>query len=178
MVIQIDEKESYKPDVYIEIQDGKIKYMSKRSLAKLFSVLFEGVFNDAMNCYEKTFWIVKCDESFYCKLKDNSHNQKFEDNLAECLYSGGAIYLYDTYSDGDVYSELGTLTKDESQNDVAMYTVRIKDITRGIEKCLGNPCDEFVFNVASNFVQQNDCFDYYYADALLQMIVFGEFIYG
>ena len=118
------------------------------------------------------------------------HDEKdcFEDILANILLHGGCIKVNDYYSEGDVYGELPHELDEE--NECATYFVTYDDIKRGLEKAADGTfkgdndkyrANELAFarKAYDAFVNYDDCgFDSVYADALMQIILFDEIIYG
>lgn len=118
------------------------------------------------------------------------HDEKdcFEDILANILLHGGCVKFNDYYSKGDVYGELPHELDEE--NECTTYFVTYDDIKQGLEKAAdgtfkgGNDeyrANELAFarNAYDAFVNYDNCvFDSVYADALMQIILFDEIIYG
>lgn len=89
----------------------------------------------------------------------------FEDKLA-------AITITDYYAEGCTYGNLPFTIDEEDES--ATYTITLNDIKEGLGRA-ANLCP-WAFN---SFVDEESTqWDYYAGDALLQIIVFGELIYG
>lgn len=112
----------------------------------------------------------------------------FEDILANILLHGGCIKFNDYYSEGDVYGELPHELDEE--NERTTYYVTYDDIKKGLERAADGTfkgdndkyrANELAFarKAYDAFVNYDDCgFDSVYADALMQIILFDEIIYG
>lgn len=94
----------------------------------------------------------------------------FEDILAKALINHKAITITDYYAEGDVHGNLPH-TIDSEEN--VSYEVRLEDIVNGLAKA-ANMYPK-TFNAFANDTAE---WDYFAADALLQVIVFGDLIYG
>lgn len=97
-----------------------------------------------------------------------------EDVWAKILLAGKSVEVVDYYAEGDKYGNL-PCTFDEDEN--AHYTITLKDIEKGIEKALDK--EGWERKCATHLIEEESLeFDLYEAEALLQMITFGEVIYG
>lgn len=99
-----------------------------------------------------------------------------EDLLAKALINGLTIEVFDYYAEGEFY---GTLphTREEEDDDCVHYTVTLKDIEQGLARCFDND-DKYVRECAECLLYEGDDFDLTAAETLMQVIVFGEVIYG
>lgn len=105
------------------------------------------------------------------------HNEVdcFEDILANILLHGGKVMITDYYAEGDVH---GNLPHEMDEDENVTYFVTLDDIKRGLEKAAGGGCS-FSREAFNSFIDEDRCdFDLWYADALMQEILFGEVIYG
>ena len=102
--------------------------------------------------------------------------ETFEDGLAEELLSGASIRFcdYNAEDKDDFYGNLPH--KWNKKNECMCYIVTLKDIEIGIAKAIDN--GGFENECAQNLIHVPENFDLYEAEAIMQMIVFGELIYG
>lgn len=109
-------------------------------------------------------------------LKSKEEGDCREDIYAKMLLNGYKIEVRDYYAedDEDFY---GNLHHEWNEEDECMvYHVGIEDIVKGIAKCLD--LGGWTAQCANNLIKQNGAFDLYEAEAIMQVIVFGEEIYG
>lgn len=104
-------------------------------------------------------------EDYDAVPEDKREGDCYEDKMADILLNGGHITIVDYYAEGEVYNT-GTLDEDEN----GVYEVNLNDIIYGIEKTDGFPYAEELF------IKEEG--DYYTANNLLQIIMFGDVIYG
>ena len=112
----------------------------------------------------------------------------YEDKLAKALLNGQTIVVRDTYAEGCVYGnlphEIEGCEDDEDIADVA-YEVTLEDVKKGLEKAGSGTFiinfdgeKEFGVKAFDMFANEDLSFDLVCADCLMQIIVFGELIYG
>ena len=136
--------------------------------------------------YGSSYLSAEYDKDFYNSIpKDKKEGDCFEDHLADVLLNGGEIYIYDAYSEGEVYSKNGELIKEEyCDEEYAQYTLTLTDIIEGLQRAANgtyktNNDDKFIRQCFNEFADE-----YHYnldmtdADALMQIIIFNELIYG
>lgn len=125
--------------------------------------------------YGNGAWSADYDAKDYKERCDVNENDCYEDKLAKCLLAGCSIEIGDRYSEGedDVYGDNERVYWDK-ENEVMTYPITLKDIKRGLEKAYECGQSERV-NYLVNDPGQMDMID---ADVLLQIIVYGEVIYG
>ena len=120
------------------------------------------------------FEVVKKKKDYYgTELEDE--NDCREDTWSKILLSGKAVYVLDYYSEEEAY---GNLPHEWDERREAMkYTVTLEDIKNGLEKALDNGgWDE---KCARDLIDDNSYnLDLPEAENLLQIITFGEAIYG
>ena len=120
------------------------------------------------------FEVVKKKKDYYgTELEDE--NDCREDTWAKILFSGKAVYVLDYYSEEEAY---GNLPHEWDEKREAMkYTVTLEDIKNGLEKALNSGgWDE---KCARDLIDDNSYnLDLPEAENLLQIITFGEAIYG
>ena len=101
-----------------------------------------------------------------------------EDKYAKILLNGGKIFVTDFYAE-DSDEHYGEIEHAWNEEDETMnYTITLKDIENGLAKAASSS-EPYCRKSFSNFAE-NDCidFDLNDADTLMQIIVFGEVIYG
>ena len=107
-----------------------------------------------------------------------------EDVWAKCLLAGKKISCIDYYADeGEYY---GTLEHETEEDGQTTYHVSLQDIINGLQKCAdgtfidadNDRADEFLHKCFRSFVNEDGDFDNTQAEALMQIILFGELIYG
>lgn len=122
-----------------------------------------------------------------CKF---DHDDCYEDRLAKTLLNGMSIEVRDGYAEGCVYGNLPhELEKDEDVEEgyeAVRYKVTLDDVKKGLEKAGSGTFkinfdgeEGFALRAFYSFTDEDACdFDLDYADCLMQIIVFGELIYG
>lgn len=113
-----------------------------------------------------------------------------EDVWAKCLLAGKRITFVDYYAEGEHYGELPyTFGKEDEECE---YSVSLQDIINGLQKCAdgtflvassnynnyGENERKFIAGCYNDLFNDGDNWDYTEADALMQIILFGELIYG
>ena len=112
-----------------------------------------------------------------------------EDILAKVLLAGDHIVCTDYYAEGECYGKLPCKIDDEDNAD---YTLSLQDILDGLQKCAdgtfkvassnynnyGENERKFVAGCYKDFANDGNGWDIEEADALMQIILFGELIYG
>ena len=107
-----------------------------------------------------------------------------EDIIAKVLLNGGYFIVYDTNSSdkNDCYGKLPKVWDDEDE--MVGYEIRLKDIKRGIERAFNGTYKvykndvEFVRNAVTSILNRDGNIDMYGADAIMQVIMFNEIIFG
>jgi hypothetical protein len=136
--------------------------------------------------YGSSYLSAEYDKDFYNSIpKDKKEGDCFEDHIADVLLNGGEIYIYDAYSEGEVYSKNGELIKEEyGDEEYAQYTLTLTDIIEGLQRAANgtyktNNDTKFIRQCFNEFAEE-DCYDLDLtdADALMQIITFNELIYG
>jgi len=142
-----------------------ITEITREDLVNLFSTATYG---------SSYFEVVKKKKDYYgTELEDE--NDCREDTWSKILLSGKAVYVLDYYSEEEAY---GNLPHEWDERREAMkYTVTLEDIKNGLEKALDNGgWDE---KCARDLIDDNSYnLDLPEAENLLQIITFGEAIYG
>ena len=136
--------------------------------------------------YGSSYLSAEYDKDFYNSIpKDKKEGDCYEDHIADVLLNGGEIYIYDTYSEGELYSKNGKLIKEEyGGEEYAQYTLTLTDIIEGLQRAANgtyktNNDTKFIRQCFNEFAE-DDCYDLDLtdADALMQVITFNELIYG
>jgi hypothetical protein len=136
--------------------------------------------------YGSSYLSAEYDKDFYNSIpKDKKEGDCYEDHIADVLLNGGEIYIYDAYSEGELYSKNGEIIKEEYSNvEYAQYTLTLTDIIEGLQRAANgtyNTDDDtkFVRQCFNEFADKDCCdLDLTDADALMQIITFNELIYG
>lgn len=112
------------------------------------------------------------DDQFYADYEKCLKNPEdcFEDKIAKILNNGGSIKIIDMYAEGEIYSERGKLIDEDDDESDVVYTITIEDVLKGCSTIEG-------YKYATTLLVDEDG-DYYTANNLLQIILFGEVIYG
>lgn len=104
-----------------------------------------------------------------------------EDVWAKALLAGHPIECTDYYADGDVY---GYLPHTIGDNDEVTYKVTMQDVLDGLQKCAdgtfkGNKSDhDWLKDCFNHFRAGEGDMDNPEAEAIMQVIMFNELIYG
>ncbi len=133
-----------------------------------------GFFSTALYC--SSMFHAVYDSIEYRMLKDASENDCFEDKLARLLLAGKTIEIVDKYAEDwdEYYGNLPHVWNEESG---MVYTVSLDDIKRGIQSCLDG--DLYISECARNLVHADEGnLDSQQAENILQVVLFGEMIYG
>lgn len=140
----------------------KIKEITHEDLVNLFST----------GLYGSTFL-----GADYPNLDIYEEGECFEDKLAKALLAGHTIEINDMYAEDkdDCYGELPHYW--DGSYGCMRYTITLKDVAKGIEKALAN--GGYDAKCAQHLVD-DDAYnlDLPEAENLLQIIVFGEAVYG
>lgn len=116
-------------------------------------------------------------------------NDCLEDIWAKSLLAGHKIDCVDYYAEGEVY---GTLEHDIDDEDNVVYRVSLQDILDGLQKCADGTFIHTNYNESENGDNEKSwiakCFQHFKedtgemdnpeAESLMQIILFGELIYG
>lgn len=109
-----------------------------------------------------------------------------EDRWAKVLLSGKTISFVDHYAEEIHYGELPyEIDRAEDGDGNVTYEVSLKDIINGLQRCAdgtfkvnGKHEREYMFNCFDTFKESDGGMDNPQAEALVQIIIFGELIYG
>lgn len=98
-----------------------------------------------------------------------------EDVWARALLAGSSIEVFDYYAEGEHYGDL-PYTHDEEDGDCVHYTITLEDIEKGIAEALN--IGGYEARCARHLIEQEGDLDLQEAEDLMQVIIFGEIIYG
>lgn len=120
------------------------------------------------------FDVVKKKKDYYgTELEDE--NDCREDTWAKVLLSGKPVYVLDYYSEEVAYGNLPQVW--DEKRGAMKYTVTLEDIKKGLQEAIGN--GGWDAKCAFDLINDDSCdFDLTEAENLLQIITFGEAIYG
>ena len=148
--------------------ETKISEITHADLVNFFSTAF----------YGSSIFAVDYNYDDYDGKPFAAQNDCFEDKLAKILLNGGRITVSDMYAEeaGDYYGKIEHIWDEDCER--MDYTITLKDIENGLAKAASST-EPYCRKSFSNFAE-NDCvdFDLNDADTLMQIIVFGEVIYG
>lgn len=149
----------------------KITEIDHEDLVDLFSTAL----------YGSTMFSAIYDSIEYQNLPDKSDTDCFEDKIAKLLLAGKTVEVADQYAecDEDFYGSLPHTW--DKEHGLMLYTVSLADIRKGIERC-------FNYNKSKSTWLNRCAFDFLYcsegnfdlpeAESIMQVIIFGEEIYG
>ena len=141
--------------------------ITKEDLVNLFSTAIYG-----------SNWLglkIRKTDYYGTSLEDNTDCT--EDKWAKVLLDGKSVFVYDYYAedDDDFYGELFHVYC-ESRG-AMRYTITLSDIKKGIEKAINS--GGYDAECAFDLINNDSCdLDLTEAENLLQIIIFGEAIYG
>lgn len=140
----------------------KVTELSHDDLVNLFSTALYGC----------DYLCVDYDSEQWNNLKGKYEDMDicFEDKLAALLLAGCTIDIYDGYAEGKIYSGLGELIENEDGEEEARYRISIYDILAACSTTEGYKYAHELFEEESG--------DYWTANNLLQIAMFGEVVYG
>lgn len=140
-----------------------IKEITKDDLVNLFSIGLTG--SNFLGC--------DYDKKTYQGLPDAREDDCIEEKLAKLLLAGHSIELWDIESE-DHY---GTLESNYRKTYGCMaYKVTLEDIKKGLQAAASNECTADYF---MDFIKEDAYnLDLIGGEALLQVIMFNEVIYG
>ncbi len=118
-----------------------------------------------------------------CDIKEEDCR---EDVWAKALLAGHKIKCFDYYAEGDVYGPHGKVIKKDG---TAVYFIGLKDIMDGLQKCADGTFHIGYGDGNSERAWLKECFEHFTdqdrmemdqpeAEALMQVIMFDELIYG
>ena len=155
----------------------KILKITHDDLVNLFSTALFG--NNWVSC--------EYDKDYYNSLTMGQvQGDCYEDKIADVLLNGGNIYLFDEYAEGECHNGKGEVIDGDEDGSV-MYTINLDDVINGLEASFNGTFNHDNDNNMKSWVREcaealaeDDAInlDLPMADALLQVIMFNEVIYG
>ena len=147
---------------------------------KTKTIITEITHDDLVNLFSTAtygsnyFDMAKKKKDYYgTELEDE--NDCREDTWAKILLSGKPVYVYDYYSEEESYGDKPHKWNEDKE--AMRYTITLEDIKVGIQKCLDSDND-YLQKCARDLIDGGYDLDLPEAEAILQVIVFGELIYG
>lgn len=102
-----------------------------------------------------------------------------EDVWAKCLLAGKKVECYDHYAEGEVYGSLPhTKDKREDWDGIVTYYLTLQDIEAGLSKCADGQAGSWCATSFRLFQEDTGNIDIEEAEMMMQIILFGEIIYG
>ena len=116
---------------------------------------------------------------------DITEDDCMEDVWAKCLLAGKKIVATDFYAEGEHYGDIEDYSFGKEDGECE-YRICLQDIINGLQRCADgtfNGAEEyndkgFLARCYNDFVNDGRNWDYTEADALMQVILFNELIYG
>ena len=142
-----------------------ITKITKDDLVNLFSTATYG---------SSYFDVAKKKKDYYgTELEDENDCREY--TWAKILLAGKTVYVFDYYSEEVAY---GNLPHEwDEKRDAMRYTVTLDDIKKGLQKAIDN--GGWDAECAFDLINDDSCnLDLTEAENLLQIITFGEAIYG
>jgi hypothetical protein len=136
--------------------------------------------------YGSSYLSAEYDKDFYNSIpKDKTEGDCYEDHMADVLLNGGEIYFYDNDSDGEIYNNRSNAEVIDEGNgtEYTQYTITLIDLIDGLQRAANgtyktNNDSKWIAECFSDFEQGDGDMDLIEADALMQIILFDELIYG
>ena len=103
-----------------------------------------------------------------------------EDVWAKALLAGKKIEFIDHYAEGEVYGSLGHVDEDDD----GIYLIGLEDVYKGLVNAMDGTfvdesnCKDYARKCALNFSKGDGSMDIDEAECLVQIIMFGDVIYG
>lgn len=143
----------------------EIKEVSHEDLVNLLSTSLYG---------SQVFWGKRLAE--YKPLENKGEGNCIEDKMANVLLNDGRIAFIDIEAEGEIYKNKGVLGFINEDGD-AEYHFDLKAIKNGLKKALESK-ERYLQLAAFDFLVDDGSFDATDAENLMQMVLFGEVIYG
>lgn len=120
------------------------------------------------------FDVVKKKKDYYGTELEDEYDDR-ETTWAKILLAGKPVYVLDYYSEEEAYGNLPHAW--DEKRGAMKYTVTLEDIKKGLQKAIDN--GGWDAECAFNLINEDSCnLDLPEAENLLQIITFGEAIYG
>lgn len=107
---------------------------------------------------------------------DIADNDCREDVWAKALLAGKEIECIDHEAEGEIYNEKGYVD-DTDEYESVIYPITLEDIRKGLQKALDSE-ESWPRQCAQDFIAGEGELDLPEAECLMQIIMFGEEIYG
>ena len=122
------------------------------------------------------FDVVKKKKDYYGTELEDANDCR-EDAWAKILLAGKPVYVLDYYSEDEDEAYGNLPHKWDNKRGAMKYTVTLEDIKKGLQKALDN--GGWDADCAFDLINDDSCdLDLTEAENLLQIITFGEAIYG
>lgn len=138
--------------------------------------------------YGSDFFGIDYDSNEYRKLPEPNENDTIEDMCAKLLLNGKHVTIRDIYAEDEEDFHGGLHHEWDSEYEEMEYTVSLADIKRGLQKCLdgtfkkNDGCGDevgYIKMCMTNYMDSESFdFDLPQAESIMQIIVFGQLIYG
>ena len=142
-----------------------IEELSQEDLVNLFSTATYG-----------SSWLdITAPETTGADIKEDDC---LEDKWAKALLAGHKVKCFDYYAEGERYGNLGGVIKKDG---TAVYFVGLEEIKKGLQKCLDGDIQDggkWLKECVAHFMAGAGEMDQPEAEALMQVIMFNELIYG
>lgn len=126
--------------------------------------------------YESPIFVGRLLDDWSILESKGEEKECFEDKMANVLLYGGEVAIFDIEADGEKYVNKGvsSLLKDTGYVE---YHFDLKAVKNGLKMALESK-EDYIRLAAFNFLINDGTFDATDAEVLMQMILFGEVIYG
>ena len=145
----------------------------------IFNLLSTGIH------YGSHFFGVDYSVEDYRKIPNPDEYDCIEDKCAKLLLNGKSIVIYDMYAEDEEDFHGGLWHQWDEDNGTMDYLVSLKDIEKGLQKCLDgtfnvNDDEErpYMRKCVANLIDSDEDLDLPQAENILQVVVFGQIIYG
>lgn len=142
-----------------------IKEITHEDLVNLLSTTFYG---------SPTFAPMLVDE--FASYENIGEGDCYEDKMANVLLCGGRVAAIDLECDDELFENKGVLARLNEEGE-GEYQFDLKAVKKGLKMALESK-QGYIRNAALNFLINDGSFDAGDAEVLIQMIIFGEVIYG
>lgn len=142
-----------------------IKELTHEDLVNLLSTTFYG---------SPTFAPMLVDE--FMSYEYIGEGDCLEDKMANVLLCGGRVAAIDLECDDELFENKGVLAR-INEGGEGEYQFDLKAIKKGLKMALESK-KGYIRSAALNFLIDDGSFDAGDAEVLIQMIIFGEVIYG
>lgn len=113
----------------------------------------------------------------YWKCPDKKDDDCIEDKISRILLNGGEVTFYDMYAeDEDDFYQSKIQHKWDEENQCMDYTITISDIENGLEKAALSK--GYLSKCFQDLLNEDGDLDQPEAEAIVQVILWGEEIYG